>query len=219
MRGTRLRYHEMMLVTFWPQPPSEETNVQPSYFQCVSFAILITSVCVTASSAQEGETSNDLRRERIGLEKQLEKIGADYDKASANRLAAWKQKFEELEKEHREAFAKQYEEVQKKIKTLEQREELLRLRAEARQKGFQAKLEIRGRLEFRTPPMTFFPVPGEQAHWWEVVAGDLQYSLEFNKNAVFLQVAEANRHKTVLLKGVLTGQNRMRVTSIEAVKD
>lgn len=189
-------------------------------FRGMGLSILLTCLSPSAIPAQDGDDAEATRRRIAELMQALKQTERDFDEATAKRRAEWDLKLKKLEREDAEAFGKRHAEFTQKIKALQQREQSFHRKADAKAKGFFAKVEIRGRLEKRYHPETpspFFPV--EQITWWEVNVGDVRYQLDFKKNASLLKLAESNQRKIVLVTAVALTNERLEVQSLEAAKE
>jgi hypothetical protein len=188
-------------------------------FQWLALLTVVAFLGAAATPAQEAADLDALRRERAKLEEALRKMEREFDEVVLKLRAEWDLKRQKLEKEHRASFGKRHAEVARKLKDLAEREKSIQRKAEAKEKGFHAKLEVKGRLEQRISgePTLFLDI--DQKIWWEVIVGDVHYELDFKKNAAFLKLAASNNNKTILVTGIAATNHRLEVQALEVVKD
>jgi hypothetical protein len=108
-------------------------------------------------------------------------------------------------KDELDGVRKQRLQVERQLKALREREGVLQRATEARDKGYYARLEIKGRLEKQVVPHQGVFDTGRQVVW-TVRAGENRYELFFDNHPsreAFARLAEKQAGKSVLVTGTL----------------
>jgi hypothetical protein len=110
---------------------------------------------------------------------------------------SWKAELEDVRRQRLQA--------ERQLKALREREGVIERAVEARDNGYYARLEIRGRLEKKViPPQGVFD--GGRRVVWVVRAGENRYELFFNNHPsreAFAKLAEKQAGKSVIVTGEL----------------
>ena len=167
-------------------------------------------------SAQEAKKLDVIRQMREKFEKEFREMNEKYTKSREERFKLWKAKFAETEKENWDAYVREYDKRKKQIEAFQQREESLLRKKDAKQNGFFANIELKGRLRYRVVPMSFFVLPENQHVWYEVNVGDFVCKLDMQNNPALLKKAASLKQQIVHINGTMRPDNRLAVTAIKA---
>src|SRR4051812_23364592 len=112
-------------------------------FYGISLPMLLTFLSAAATPAQEADDAEAIRRQITELKQSLKQMEKDFDEAMAKRRAEWELNLKKLQQESFAAYSKRHAEFAQKVEVLQQREQSIRRKAEAKQKGYFVKVEIK----------------------------------------------------------------------------
>lgn len=195
--------------------------MRQQFFLGFGLLAVVTFLGLASTQGQEPADLVAVRKQRAELEQDLKKKQKDFDEATLKQRAESEQKLNNLEREARDAFNKQHAELAKKLMDFKQQEASIQSKIEAKEKGFYARLEVKGRLQLSNGSDSFPPMPRFRA-FWTVTVGDVRYELIFGDKPSrneFHKFAEERDGKGVLISGEAMSHYRLAVKSFEAVKD